>query len=235
MEQTQRSRPHLSRLVTVVCVVLWLSMQAAPGSAAPAPGAIPNHEAAERLGPRLVDRVFDLRALSAPQRDVVHQVLSSFDFDWRQLSLADLGDRRRRIVVEVADISAWSAAGLAWPAPIGKIQIDDQVFDLEWFQQVFIHELTHIVDFFYLVPNDLHDDVADLYGVGQWSELGHPFIPAFVRAFSSFDPTEDVLPSSLDADLRSLMGGRGEPPAKSVSLSVDHRSLIDVQRPEVAS
>lgn len=230
MEQTRHAHPHLTRLTTAMLVALCLSFQAAPGIAAPAPGTVPSHGAAAPRAPRPVDRVFDLRSLSAPQRAVVQQVLVSFDFDWRLLSLSDLGDRRKRILVEVADISSWSAVGLAWPGPIGKIQIDDQVHDLGWFQDVFIHEVAHIVDFFYLKPTGLRDDIEALYGIQDWTDLSHSFISAFVRAFSSIDAQQDRLPTSLDTDLRLLMGGKGEPPPKSISLSQEHRAFMSLDR-----
>lgn len=198
-------------IVTILMATVWMP------SASASPAQPRSRVAAPVAGPRAVDRVFDLRSLSAGHRDLVRDVLGSFDFDWTGLSPANPAKPRQRVVVEVADVSAWNAVGLAWPAPVSKIQIDDQITDPTWFRDILLHELGHIVDFLYLGPRDLRAELTSLLGAASWDELKHPFIPGFIRAFSSFDTgSNDALAEAEVAEIRELLGGVGDPPTKAV-------------------
>lgn len=168
-----------------------------------------------------VQRVFDLRGLPADKRDITKAALASHDFDWNLLLPAlRFGDHRKRIPITVTDASEWGAVGLAWPAPVGKVEVDDDVVDAAWFRDVVLHEVGHMVDFYYLEPDGLRDDVADIYGA-PWDVIGHSFNAAFTQGFSRFAAVDEAYP--LDAEqilqLREVLGFSGEAPTKTDSLT----------------
>ena len=168
-----------------------------------------------------VQKVFDLRGLPADKRDIVRQTLQSHDFDWNLLLPAlRSGDHRKRIPITVTDASEWDAVGLAWPAPVGKVEVDDDVLDPLWFRDVVLHEVGHMVDFFYLEPYGLRGNVAEIYGV-PWDDMGHSFNAAFTQAFSTTVAVDGLYPlsDSQILELRSVLGASGAAPAKSDSLS----------------
>lgn len=163
-----------------------------------------------------VDRVFDLRFLRAGERDVARFALGCHDFDWTLLRPAmTIDDPRKRIPISVTDASEWGAVGLAWPAPVGKIEIDDDVLDEIWFRDVVLHEVGHMVDFYFLDPQGLRDEVAEIYGA-PWDEVGHSFNAAFTQAFSCFQAVDSAYPldEAQIAELRALLGGIGPVPEK---------------------
>ena len=163
-----------------------------------------------------VNRVFDLRFLRAGERDVTRFALGCHDFDWTLLLPAmTMGNPRKRIPISVIDASEWGAVGLAWPAPVGKIEIDDDVRDATWFRDVVLHEVGHVVDFYYLDPQGLRDEVAEIYGA-LWDEVGHSFNAAFTQAFSCFQAVDSAHPldDTRVAELRALLGGAGPVPEK---------------------
>ena len=213
----------LIAFVTVATVTVWMP----EASAAPLSGRNSLVPGASWAETPVSHQVFDLSSLSKTHRKLVRRTLAEFDFDWTQLSLPEPTEPERRIVIEVADISSWNAVGLAWPAPVGKIQIDDQITDKSWFRDIVLHELGHMVDFFYLEPLGLHDDLTSLLGAASWTELEHPFIPMFIRAFSSFDVNgeELALSRSQAAEVRTLLGGAGAPPTKARSSTGTSRSV----------
>ncbi len=127
----------------------------------------------------------------------------------------------RRVVVEVADISMHDAGGLAWPPPVGKIQIDDDIRDPGAFQQVLAHELGHMVDFLLLEPAGLRDRVAQIFAA-DWDAVSHRFNDAFTAAFTHVAVIDDDHPVTHEQTvaIRMLLGGSGEPPKKLVRVSV---------------
>ena len=164
-----------------------------------------------------VQQVFDLRGLPANQRDITKQALVSHDFDWTLLLPAlKAGNHRKRIPITVTDASEWGAVGLAWPAPVGKVEVDDDILDPAWFRDVVLHEVGHMVDFYYLEPNGLRDQVAEIYGA-PWDEMGHSFNAAFTQAFSAYAAEDSAYPLDDDQilELRDLMGFSGESPSKT--------------------
>lgn len=164
----------------------------------------------------VVNRVFDLRFLPAGERDVTRSALDCHDFDWTlMLPAMKLDSPRKRIPISVTDASEWGAVGLAWPAPVGKIEIDDDVLDETWFRDVVLHEVGHMVDFYLLDPQGLRDEVADIYGA-PWDEVGHSFSAAFTQAFSCFEAVDSAYPwdDAQVAELRALLGGVGPVPEK---------------------
>jgi hypothetical protein len=168
-----------------------------------------------------IQKVFDLRGLSADKRDIAKHALASHDFDWTLLLPAlRANDHRKRIPITVTDASEWGAVGLAWPAPVGKVEVDDDVLDPLWFRDVVLHEVGHMVDFYYLEPYGLRDDVAEIYGA-PWDEMGHSFNNAFTQAFSSYTVVDSTFPlgdTQID-ELRALMGFEGSAPAKTGTLT----------------
>lgn len=168
-----------------------------------------------------MSRVFDLRGLSADKRDIAKETLLAHDFDWGLLLPAlKSGDRRKRIPISVTDASEWGAVGLAWPAPVGKIEVDDDILDPHWFRDVVLHEVGHMVDFYYLEPNGLRDDVAEIYGK-PWDEVGHSFNAAFTQAFSTYAAVDSAYPLGEQQilELRELLGFSGVPPLKAGELT----------------
>ena len=161
-------------------------------------------------------RIFDLSGLDDAHRDLVKESLSGFDYDWTQLrSALRTKTGKSRIPIRVRDISSWNAVGLSWPG--GSIVIDDQVLDDVWFQNIVMHEIGHMVDFFHLAPAKLHDEVSAIYGA-PWEVMGHNFNNGFIQVFSSFggfDASYPMTHSSL-LELRALLGGAGEMPIKTV-------------------
>ena len=168
-----------------------------------------------------ISRVFDLRGLSADKRDIAKETLLAHDFDWNLLLPAlKSSDKRKRIPISVTDASEWGAVGLAWPAPVGKIEVDDDILDPQWFRDIVLHEVGHMVDFYYLEPNGLRDDVAELYGK-PWDEVGHSFNAAFTQAFSTYAAVDSAYPLGAQQilELRELMGFSGPPPLKTGELT----------------
>src|SRR5688572_3787582 len=127
--------------------------------------------------------IFDLSSLDDTQRGLVIDALSASDYDWTQMKAAlKAKTGKTRIPIKVVDIAArWNACGLAWPN--GLIQIDDQVIDPTWFQQVVLHEVGHMIDFFHLTPAKLHGKIAKVYGA-PWTEIGHDFVNVTLQLFS---------------------------------------------------
>ena len=117
-------------MVSVVAASLITSSTPAfAGGTPPTGGSAPTaaQQAGGRGGPTLSSqKVFDVRGLTPGQRDLVLQVLAAHDFDWSRLSLLQEVSRRR-IPFSVKDISAWEAAGLAWPGDGARIEIDDDI------------------------------------------------------------------------------------------------------------
>ena len=159
--------------------------------------------------------IFDLSALDDTHRDLVADAINDFDYDWAQLAPALLKKTgKTQITIKVKDLSAWNAAGLAWPS--GRIHIGSHVTEERFFQQVLKHELGHIVDFFHLGPHGLRTKVARIYGA-PWSVMGHNFNNGFVEVFSTtsgFDPTYPLGDDKL-MELRDLLGGSDELPIKT--------------------
>ena len=108
-----------------------------------------------------------------------------------------------------------NAVGLSWPG--GTVVIDDQVHDHVWFQQIVMHEVGHMVDFFHLSPADLHDEVAEIYGT-PWAVMGHNFNNGFIQAFSSYVAYDASYPLTDPSwlELRMLLGGSSEIPEKLI-------------------
>lgn len=198
-----------------IAVVALVSFTLGAQAAVPAkPPARPSSPPPTKVA--ALDQVFDLRALAPKTRDLVRKTLAGYDFDWTLLrpELKKQG-RRARIAIKVTDTSSWGAVGLAWPAPIGAIEIHSGVKDPWWFRGILLHEVAHVVDFYYLEPNGLQDDVAAIYGK-DWDVVWHSFNDAFTQAFSVF-PAQDAA-HPLDAEqvlrLRALLGGNGGIPHK---------------------
>ena len=164
-------------------------------------------------------KVFDLSALDEVHRELVIDALDEFDYDWTQLKPAlNRNPRRTHIKIRIVDIAPrWNAVGLSWPN--GVMDIDDQVTDDAWFQDVVIHELGHMVDYFHLRPAKLRGKVADLYGA-PWTEIWHDFNDGFIQAFSTYGSEHHLFDDELSADdesaLRSLLGGEGAVPVKTI-------------------
>ena len=180
-----------------------------PSSAAPTASA----PAGPSASTAAIQKIFDVRGLTPGQRDVVLQVLRAHDFDWSQMVLPS-EVARRRIPFSVKDISAWEAAGLAWPGSGARIEIDDEITSSWAFRSVALHEVGHMVDFFFLEPKGLHDEVAAIYGK-PWSEVAHSFEAAFTTAFTPFkivDPTYPLNDGQIQ-QLRELLGGKGPAPS----------------------
>ena len=158
--------------------------------------------------------IFDVSKLDAQHQELVAETLGDFDYDWNQLrpGLREIG--KKRITIEIKDITTkWQAVGLSWPG--GKLQIDDVVTDDSWFQGILRHEVGHMVDFFHLGPKQLHDEVSDIYGA-PWSEMGHNFNNGFVEVFSSIPATDSSYPMTAAElqELRLLLGGTPKLPIK---------------------
>lgn len=157
-------------------------------------------------------QAFDTSQLPQRARAAAEEALSAFDFDWTKLLPAMGG---RKIVLAVADLSSYGAVGAAWPAPVGRIELDDDVVGHPiWVKAVMLHELGHIVDFYYLEPRGLHDDVAALYGQ-DWDVIAHSFNAAFVAAFTGYEMVDDAFPlsGSKVRELRRLLSGAGAGPS----------------------
>ena len=174
-----------------------------------------------------LQKIFDVRGLTPGQRDVVLQVLRSHDFDWSQMVLpAEVA--RRRIPFSVKDISSWEAAGLAWPGSGARIEIDDEITSSWAFRSVALHEVGHMVDFFFLEPKGLQGEVAAIYGK-PWSEVAHSFEAAFTTAFTPFkivDPTYPLNDAQIQ-QLRELLGGKGPAPSAGAVPSARIRPMAE--------
>lgn len=165
---------------------------------------------------KTVRGVFDISSLDADHQLLVEEALACDDFDYSMLRRSlKKKTGRTAIKLEVKDISKWGAVGVAWQT--GLLQIDDDVKDPRWFQQVVMHEIGHMVDFYYLMPNKLHGPIAKLYGA-PWSTMGHDFNGGFTGAFSCFDAGDanGYLDEAGFQALRALMGGEGLIPAKTM-------------------
>jgi len=165
---------------------------------------------------KIVDGIFDISALDEAHQLLVEEVLACDDFDWSKLkSTLKRKTGRTAIKVRVADISKWGAVGLSWST--GLLEIDDQVLDPHWFQQVFMHEVGHMVDFYYLMPNKLHGPVSKIYGA-SWKTMGHDFNGGFTSAFSCVDGGDGngYLDDTKVQAIRTLLGGAGLVPAKTL-------------------
>lgn len=194
------------------------SERAATGTASPVAGPTSS-----------LKRVFDLRSLRGGGRDVANAALACHDFDWSLLRPAlNTDNPRKRITVSVTDASEWGAVGLAWPAPVGKIEVDDDVLDAVWFRDVVLHEVGHLVDFYYLEPEGLRDEIAEILGA-PWDESGHSFNAAFTQAFSCYSAVDSVRPldEAQILALRAVMGSPGPIPTK-----VGDAALVDIRELE---
>jgi hypothetical protein len=182
-------------LLCTLVVAGLVGVLAVPAGARPTPVSKARAAGLKPVPSGATDQVFDLRGLPADKRDITKAAIENHDFDWTKLLPRLRKDgARKRITITVTDTSAWGAVGLAWPAPIGKIEIDDDdVKNPSWFRDVVLHELGHMVDFYYLDPNGLQKDVAALYG-RPWEEAGHPFNAAFTQAFSIYQAQDKELP-----------------------------------------
>jgi hypothetical protein len=207
-------------LLCTLVVAGLVGVLAIPAGAAPTPVSKARAAVLKPTPVSAIDQVFDLRGLPADKRDITKAAIENHDFDWTKLLPRLRKDgARKRITITVTDTSSWGAVGLAWPAPIGKIEIDDDVRNPFWFRDVVLHELGHMVDFYYLDPNGLQKDVAAIYG-RSWEVAGHPFNAAFTQAFSTYRAVDGDLPLADDkvVELRALLGGQGGLPKKSASL-----------------
>ena len=159
--------------------------------------------------------VFDVSKLDTHHQELVAETLSEFDYDWDQLRPGLRAIGRKRITIEIKDITKWRAVGLSWPG--GKLQIDDVVTDDTWFQDILRHEVGHMVDFFHLAPKRLHDEVSALYGA-PWDVMGHNFNNGFVEVFSSTPASDPAYPMTTTElqELRLLLGGTQELPVKAL-------------------
>ena len=127
--------------------------------------------------------IFNLSRLNDTYRALAIDALDGFDYDWTQMKAAlKAKTGRNRIPIKIVDIDArWNACGLSWPH--GVIHVDDQVIAPVWFQQVVQHEVGHMVDFFHLRPENLHDQIAEIYDA-PWSVMNHNFNTGFIQVFS---------------------------------------------------
>ena len=153
-------------------------------------------------------KIFNLSSLDDTQRDLVTAALAAFDYNWAQMKPAlKAKTGKTSIPIKVVDIAAkWNACGLSWPN--GLIEIDDQVTDATWFQQVVVHEIGHMIDFFHLTPAKLHGKIAKIYGA-PWSEIGHDFVNVVLEvASSNVDGAQaTALTEAKELELRALLGG----------------------------
>lgn len=192
------------RLLVALGSVAMISAIAAPASAAPS------------APTKIVDGIFDITSLDAEHQALVEEVLACDDFNWSMLKeTLKKKTGRTAIKVRVSDISKWGAVGLSWRT--GLLEIDDQVLDPRWFQQVFMHEIGHMVDFYYLMPNKLHGKVSKIYGA-PWSTMGHDFNGGFTNAFSCVDGGDGNgrLDDTKVLEIRALLGGDALVPAKTL-------------------
>ena len=159
---------------------------------------------------------FNLSSLDDAHRDLVLDALDEFDYDWALMKPAlKKKTGKTRISVTIIDIDAkWGALGLAWQD--GRIHIDDSVTDPAFFQEVVLHEIAHMVDYFHLQPAKLRGQVAEIYGA-PWSEIWHDFNKGFVQVFSSYTAEDTTHLSAVEDELalRALLGGLGSIPQKT--------------------
>jgi hypothetical protein len=170
---------------------------------------------ASTTAPKIVDGIFDISALDDEHQALIEEALACDDFDWSKLkTVLKKKTGRSAIKIRVRDISNWGAVGLSWQT--GLLEIDDQVLDPHWFQQVFMHEVGHMVDFYYLMPNRLHGPIAKIYGA-PWKTMGHDFNGGFTNAFSCVDAGDanGYLDATKIQTLRTLLGGVGAVPVKT--------------------
>jgi hypothetical protein len=195
---------NLRRLVTTVALTGLISSFAPAAFAAPAPTK------------KIVDGIFDISALDADHQLLVEEALACDDFDWSKLKKTLKHQTGRSVIkVEIKDLSKWGAVGASWST--GVLQLEKTVTDPHWFQQIFMHEVGHMVDFFYLMPNKLHGTVAKIYGA-PWKTMGHDFNGGFTSAFSCLDGGDGNgrLDDTKVQAIRTLLGGAGLVPAKTL-------------------
>ena len=193
------------RLFVVLGSLGLIATLAGPAAAAPTSPA-----------PKIVEGIFDISRLDEAHQLLVEEALACDDFDWSKLKKSlKAKTGRTAIKVTVRDISKWGAVGLSWET--GLLDIDDQVLDPHWFQQVFMHEVGHMVDFYYLQPRRLHDEVSRIYGA-PWKTMGHDFNGGFTNAFSCFDAGDanGYLDDTKVLAIRTLLGGHAFVPAKTL-------------------
>ena len=176
----------------------------------------PAAAATKTPAPKIVEGIFDISRLTADQQLLVEEVLACDDFNWASLK-ASLKKKtgRSAILVENKDLSKWGAVGASWPT--GVLQMEKGLTDQHWFQQIFMHEVGHMVDFYYLQPRKLHDEVSKIYGA-PWSTMGHDFNGGFTNAFSCVDAGDanGYLDDTKVQAIRTLLGGAGLAPAKTL-------------------
>ena len=193
------------RLFVVLGSLGIIATLAGPAAAATTPPA-----------PKIIEGIFDISALDAAHQLLVEEALACDDFDWSKLKQSLKKKTGRSLIrVSVEDLSEWKAVGLSWRS--GSVQIDQRITDPHWFQQIFMHEVGHMVDFYYLMPNKLHGKVASIYGA-PWSQMGHDFNGGFTNAFSCFDAGDGngYLDETKVQAIRTLLGGSGLAPTKTL-------------------
>ena len=173
-------------------------------------------QASTTPAPKVVRGIFDISRLDADDQLLVEEALACDDFDYAQMKPAlKKFTGRSTIRVEVKDIGKYNAVGASWMS--GALQIDDDVLDAHWFQQIFMHEVGHHVNYYFLGPQKLRGKIAKLYGA-PWSTMGHDFNGGFTSAFSCFDAGDvnGYLDETEVQTLRTLMGGEGLVPVKTL-------------------
>ena len=166
--------------------------------------------------PKIIEGIFDISRLTVDQQLLVEEALACDDFDWARLKPSlKKKTGRSAIVVENKDLSKWGAVGASWST--GVLQMEKTITDPHWYQQIFMHEIGHMVDFYYLMPRKLHDEVSEIYGA-PWSVMGHDFNGGFTNAFSCFDAGDanGYLDEIKILQIRTLLGGVASPPAKTL-------------------
>jgi hypothetical protein len=192
------------RLLVALGSVAIISSIAAPASAAPT------------APTKIIEGIFDVSALDEAHQLLVTEALACDDFNWASMKKSlKAKTGRSTIRVEAKDLSKWGAVGASWGT--GILQIEKTVTDPHWFQQIFMHEVGHMVDFYYLMPKRLHDEVSKIYGA-PWSTMGHDFNGGFTSAFSCFDGGDGngYLDDTKVQAIRTLLGGAGLVPAKTL-------------------
>ena len=184
-------------------------------------GAITTSASAAIVGASNPTEIFDISSLDAAHQALVLDALDEFDYDWSQMAPAlKKKTGKTHIPIRIVNIAArWNACGLSWPN--GVLEIDDQVLDPIWFQQVVQHEVGHMVDFFHLRPARLHGKIAKIYGA-PWKVMGHNFNNGFIQVFSTI-PAEDASYPMTEAQLlqlRTLLGGNSQLPDKDDPIEV---------------
>ena len=166
--------------------------------------------------PKMVEGIFDISRLTADQQLLVEEALACDDFNWASLKPAlKKKTGRSAIIVENKDLSQWGAVGASWST--GVLQMEKTLTDPHWYQQIFMHEVGHMVDFYYLMPRKLHGQVSKIYGA-PWSTMGHDFNGGFTNAFSCFNAGDanGYLDETKVLAIRTLLGGEGVAPTKTM-------------------